>query len=97
VTEILRSVLENDEDVLEDPAPLIIFNEFGDSALNFRVLAWIADFDTGFGMTHRLNTAINQALADAGITIPFPQRDLHLRTVPEATSGPPDEFRPDTA
>ena len=96
VTEILRSVVENDEDVLEDPAPIIIFSEFGDSALNFRVLAWIADFDTGFGMTHKLNTAINQALADAGITIPFPQRDLHLRTVPDALSGPAGELRPDT-
>ena len=83
VTDILRGVLEADEDVLEDPAPLIIFSEFGDSALNFRVLAWIADFDTGFGMTHRLNVAINSALKEAGITIPFPQTDLHVKSLPE--------------
>ncbi len=83
VTEILRGVLEADEHVLDDPAPLIVFSEFGDSALNFRIFAWIGDFDIGFGTTHRLNSAINNALAEAGINIPFPQRDVHLITPPE--------------
>ena len=96
VTEILRGVVLAEEDVLDDPEPIIIFSEFGDSALNFRVLAWIADFDTGFSMTHKLNTAINQALADAGITIPFPQRDLHLRTIPETAAGQAGGLGPDT-
>ena len=95
VTEILRGVMAADEDVLEDPAPIILFREFGDSSLNFRILAWIADFDTGFSMTHRLNTAINKALAEAGITIPFPQRDLHLKTVPESVA--PRSDGPETA
>jgi small-conductance mechanosensitive channel len=84
VTEVLNGVLEADEEVLDDPAPLIVFNEFGDSSLNFDIYAWIGDFDIGFSTTHRLNTAINAALADAGITIPFPQRDLHLISTPES-------------
>ena len=85
VTEVLKGVLEADEEVLDDPAPLIVFNAFGDSSLNFDIYAWISDFDIGFSTTHRLNTAINAALADAGITIPFPQRDLHLISTPESS------------
>ncbi len=88
VTEILRAVLEADDDVLKDPEPLIIFTEFGDSSLNFRIYAWIPDFDIGFSMTHRLNTAINNALEEAGITIPFPQRDLHVKTLPPDAPNP---------
>ena len=84
VTEVLKGVLAADEEVLSDPEPLIVFNQFGDSSLNFDIYAWIADFDIGFSTTHRLNTAINAALADAGITIPFPQRDLHLITTPDS-------------
>jgi potassium efflux system protein len=83
VTELLREVATADEAVLDDPAPIILFSEFGDSSLNFRVLVWVGDFDVGFETIHRLNTAINKALAEAGITIPFPQRDLHLKTVPD--------------
>ena len=86
-TEVLKAVLVADEEVLDDPEPLIVFNEFGDSSLNFDIYAWISDFDVGFSTTHRLNSAINAALAEAGITIPFPQRDLHLISTPE--SGTP--------
>ena len=85
MTEVLRGVLDADEEVLDDPEPLIVFNAFGDSSLNFNIYAWIADFDIGFSTTHRLNTAINAALADAGITIPFPQRDVHLIPTPESS------------
>jgi len=99
VTQILRSVVDAEEDVLEDPAPIILFDAFGDSALNFRVLAWIADYDTGFSMTHKINTAINAALKDAGITIPFPQRDLHVKSLPEGASPTAggDSIQPDPA
>jgi small-conductance mechanosensitive channel len=91
VTELLKRIFEADEDVLDDPAPIIVFEAFGDSSLNFRMLVWIADFDNGFSMTHRLNTAINAALAEAGITIPFPQRDLHVTALPAETVTVPAE------
>lgn len=83
VTRILQGVVAADEGVLDDPAPMIVFREFGDSSLNFDIRAWIADFDTGLMMTHRLNTAVYAALEEAGISIPFPQRDLHLKSLPE--------------
>jgi len=81
-TAVLGQVLEADDGVLKDPAPIIVFDEFGDSALNFRIMAWIADFDASFTVRHRLNVAINKALGEAGIVIPFPQRDLHVKSVP---------------
>jgi small-conductance mechanosensitive channel len=83
VTETLRGVLEADEEVLDDPAPSIIFSEFGDSSLNFDVYAWVGEFDVGLSTTHRINSSINAALAQAGISIPFPQRDLHLISTPD--------------
>lgn len=89
VTEVLRSVVDGDEGVLADPAPIIMFEAFGESSLNFRVFAWIDDFDKGFGMRHRLNIAINRALAEAGFEIPFPQRDLHLKNVPPELGASP--------
>jgi potassium-dependent mechanosensitive channel len=82
VTEVLLGVLKADPEVLIDPAPMIVFEAFGDSALAFRVYAWIADFENGLTVTHRLNAAIANALAAEGIEIPFPQRDLHLKSVP---------------
>jgi potassium-dependent mechanosensitive channel len=85
VTEVLAGVLKADPEVLVDPAPFIVFEAFGDSALNFRMYAWIADFENGLTATHRLNTAIAAALAAEGIEIPFPQRDVHLKSVPAAS------------
>ncbi len=78
---ILQGVLEADPEVMDDPAPLVIFEAFGDSALNFRMLFWIQDLDIGLATTDRINTAIAHALEAGGIEVPFPQRDVHIRTV----------------
>jgi len=80
---VLREVLDREPDVLSDPAPTVVFEAFGDSALNFRLLYWIAEFDTGLRVTDSVNTAIAAALAANGIVIPFPQRDIHIRTTPD--------------
>ena len=80
VHSVLREVLDREPDVLSDPAPTVVFEAFGDSALNFRLLYWIAEFDTGLRITDSVNTAIVHALAANGIVIPFPQRDVHIRT-----------------
>jgi small-conductance mechanosensitive channel len=81
VRQVLMDLLVNDEQVLEDPAPLVIFEEFGDSALQFRLYFWIADFDESLTTRGRLYTEVNETLKAAGVEIPFPQRDLHLRSI----------------
>lgn len=80
VLEILNEVVPKEDKVLKNPAPFIIFIGFGDSSLDFRVLFW-THFDVGMSTKSRVGIAIDEAFKKAGITIPFPQRDLHLESV----------------
>jgi potassium efflux system protein len=83
VLEILNEVISDHENVLKNPAPLIIFAGFGDSSLNFRVLFWTR-FDVGLTTKSAVGVAIDEAFKKAGVEIPFPQRDLHLRSVSDS-------------
>ncbi len=81
VRQKLIEVGKEDPHTLEDPAPSVFFVEFGDSSLNFELVAWSDE------MSHRpsryrsdLNFAIHRKLQEAGIEIPFPQRDLNIRS-----------------
>jgi small-conductance mechanosensitive channel len=56
------------------------FTEFGDSSLNFRLLVWIRYPIDAVGVRSDLRYQINQIFAEHDIEIPFPQRDLHLRS-----------------
>ena len=66
--------------VLKTPAPSAMFVNFGDSSLDFELRAYVGKIDHRLGTTNDLLTAIDTALKNAGIEIPFPQRDLHLRS-----------------
>jgi potassium efflux system protein len=87
VLSILQGVAERNPKVLTNPTPMVLFVGFGDSSLNFALRAWTADFDTWLQVRSDLYTEIYAALAAAGIEIPFPQRDLHLRSVDAAAAG----------
>ena len=65
---------------MENPKPSVLFREFGDSSLNFQLLCWIPRADYKFLTISELNYAIDKAFRENGIEIPFPQRDLHLRS-----------------
>ncbi|MCC6765710.1 MAG: mechanosensitive ion channel [Deltaproteobacteria bacterium] len=86
VLALLLAVVRADERMLENPPPQALFTGFGESALNFTLRAWTdKGIDERAGLTSDLAVAVHRALGDAGITIPFPQRDLHLASVaPEA-------------
>ena len=79
---ILRGILDAESEVMRDPEPLVVFEAFGESALNFRLYFWIQDLDIGSKVIDRVNTAIANTFAEAGIEIPYPQRDIHIRTNP---------------
>ncbi len=82
VTEILLKCANDQKSVLKFPKPEALFLEFGDSSLNFELRVWIDEFLESTGeIQDSLNRAINQAFEEAGIEIPFPQQDLHLRSV----------------
>ena len=60
--------------------PKVLFRGFGDSSLNFELRCFILSIDRRLDTLSDLNFAINRVLEEAGISIPFPQRDLHLRS-----------------
>ena len=89
VERLLLEVAHENENVLKEPSPRVVFWAFGDSALEFQLRVWTTR------MLHRrgvffgqLNLAIYEKFQQHGIRIPFPQRDLHLKTVPPAWQSP---------
>jgi small-conductance mechanosensitive channel len=82
VIEILKAVAVAHREVLKYPEPSVIFIGFGASSLDFRLLFWTATFEDFFRVRSELSVAVYDALVEADITIPFPQRDLHFKTVP---------------
>jgi small-conductance mechanosensitive channel len=81
VLEILRDVAMAHESVLPEPEPWALFLGFGDSSLDFDVRFWVVTYEEGLQVLSEVAVAIDTALKEADITIPFPQRDLHLRSV----------------
>jgi potassium efflux system protein len=81
VLDILRKLAAANEKVFKDPAPLALFRGFGESSLDFELRIFMDPSDV-LDVPSAVTVAINEALKEAGIEIPFPQRDLHLRGVP---------------
>ena len=84
VIETLEAVADANEDILATPAPRVRFRRFGDSSLDFELLGWIANPADRGRVTHDLNCAVYKAFGTHNIEIPFPQRDLHVRSMPES-------------
>ncbi|MCI5048144.1 MAG: DUF3772 domain-containing protein [Aquisalinus sp.] len=80
VLQILADVAREDPLILDYPAPLLTFNDFGDSSLNFELRGFINDINSSLSTRTRLRVAIFKKLKEANIEIPFPQRDLHIRS-----------------
>jgi potassium efflux system protein len=81
LTLLLDAARSNDR-LLADPAPLALFKGFGESSLDFMLYAWTnADYDL---RASELALTVHRSLREAGISIPFPQRDLHLASVSPA-------------
>ena len=75
--EIMQGILDADERVFKDPAPLIAVAELADSSVNFNVRPWVNSGDywaVKFDVTEKIKLAFD----DAGISIPYPQMDVHL-------------------
>lgn len=84
VRDILVAVAANHPDVLAEPSPEVIFTGFGDSSLNFDLRVWtIQHVQTPARLKSDLYFAIFEAFRKDGIEIPFPQRDLHVRSISE--------------
>jgi small conductance mechanosensitive channel len=75
--EIMMQTLEADERVLNDPAPVVAVSELGDSSVNFVVRPWVKCenyWDVHFDLTEKIKLAFDSN----GVSIPFPQMDVHM-------------------
>ena len=87
VERVLVDAAAGHEKVLSEPAPRARVRVFGASSLDWELLCWIAEpVDRGL-VTHELNGEVYRRFRAEGITIPFPQRDVHLKEIPSAWSG----------
>ena len=82
VLEVLRTAIAGQPGLLPLPAPLVLFRNFAASALEFSVSVWTADIDDRLEVESEARLRIFSALRAAGIDIPFPQLDLHVRNAP---------------
>jgi small-conductance mechanosensitive channel len=87
VQSLLLDVAESQPDVCQTPSPRVRFRAFGDSSLDHELLCWVEQPVLRGRVSHALNTEIYRRFLKEGIEIPFPQRDIHIRSVtvpPEA-------------
>ncbi len=81
VHDLLLKAAREHPQVLENPGPIATFDGFGDSALKFTLRVYLASLDCRLAIVHELHTKVYRVLTEAGIVIPFPQRDLHVRSI----------------
>lgn len=80
VLRCLREVAEECDGVLKEPKPDVLLDGFGDSAWNMRLRCWLADPKGRPVVRSEINCAIVRKFRENGVEIPFPQRDLHMRS-----------------
>ncbi len=69
------------ENIVEEPSPRVRFRQFGESSLDFELLCWAKEPALRGLTIHQLNKLIYKKFAELNITIPFPQRDIHIHQV----------------
>lgn len=91
---LLESAL-GDVEVLTDPKPFVWFSEFSPSSLDFTLVCFTAQLRGRFGVASRIRFVIMEKMRAAGIEIPYPQQDLHIKTAPSEAvplEGAPDKM-----
>lgn len=80
VRETLLAAASAHHKIMREPPPFVRFRDFGDSALLFELHFWCDDFQTVVDIMSELRFDIDRRFREGGITIPFPQRDLHIKS-----------------
>lgn len=93
VQRILLDTIRAHPDVLSDPPPSVSFEEFGDSALLFRIRCFLPNLERRPDIRHELNSAIARSFHAEGIVVPFPQREVLVRNGDWPASHSPPESR----
>ncbi len=100
IIKVLTEVANEHQDVLKTPPARALFTDFGESALNFKVLFWV-HFENGLQSKSDVSVAIYNRFKELDIEIPFPQRVIHIpqenKNISRAANEivPPDKQKPD--
>jgi small-conductance mechanosensitive channel len=78
---LLREIALATPGITAEPDPAVVFKGFGTSSLDFSIRAWTNDFGDWVSIRTEMTARVYEAFAQAGIEIPFPQQDVHLRSV----------------
>lgn len=89
VMEVLKQTLDNHDEIMKTPEPMVIFQGFGESSLDFRVLFWCKNRDIWVSLRSEVMDAIYKRFKQEQIEIPFPQRDLHIKSDVSHSNGHP--------
>jgi small-conductance mechanosensitive channel len=84
VLELLMRESGDMEEILDDPQPLAVFSNFGESSLDFVLYAWVEHYEDTLTVASALRQRIYSSFKAEGIEIPYPQRNLHLFSVNES-------------
>lgn len=82
--QLLAEAAQEHPCVLDDPAPRVTFEEFGDSSLQFVLRCYLPDLENRLSVIHDLHMAVDRKFREAGIEIAFPQHDVHVRSIDAA-------------
>ena len=74
---VIKFVIDNDSRILKDPAPQIVVSALADSSVNFNVRPWVNSADY-WGVYFDVTEQIKKKFDEQNISIPFPQRDIHM-------------------
>ncbi|MBL8820083.1 MAG: mechanosensitive ion channel [Planctomyces sp.] len=86
---LLQEIADSHPLLLKEPPSVVSFEGFGDSTLNLVLRCFLPNLDHRAKVITQLHTTINERLKLAGIEIAYPQRDLHIRTLPAGVFPPP--------
>jgi small-conductance mechanosensitive channel len=78
---VLNRAAGEHPDVFSYPEPNTIFEEFGNSSINFKLRFWVHTIDDRMKIRSEVAVIVDRLFREEGIEIPFPQRDLHVRSV----------------
>ena len=87
VAKLLTDVTAACDGIAPQPAPAVIFKGFGPSSLDFSIRAWTRNFGDWVTIRSELAMRVHEALVAADIEIPFPQRDIHIRSIATEARG----------
>lgn len=83
VRRLITEILHRHPNVMSEPAPTVTFESFGDSALVFKLRCFLPDMQQRLETINDLHTQIYKTLTTAGVEIAFPQKDIHIRSLPQ--------------